>query len=64
MKLYQMSSRPGGTERISSFLEDNFVCMGWPGIGDLEHTGSEELRERFHTSNIPGGTGKGGHKDD
>ncbi|WP_025690190.1 hypothetical protein [Paenibacillus zanthoxyli] len=47
MKLYQMSSRPNGTDRLASFLKDNFVCIGWPGIGDLEHTGSEELRERF-----------------
>ncbi|BCG59792.1 hypothetical protein [Paenibacillus sp. URB8-2] len=47
MKLYRMSSRPHGTERLASFLEDCFVSIGWPGIGNLEHTDREELRERF-----------------
>ncbi len=50
MNLFQMQSKPLGIERITAFLQDNYVCIGYPGIGDLENISAEELRDRLiHT---------------
>ena len=50
MNLFQMGSKPLGIERITAFLQDNYVSIGYPGIGDLENIGTEELRDRLiHT---------------
>ncbi|MFC5700757.1 hypothetical protein ACFPVX_05665 [Cohnella faecalis] len=46
MNLFRMTSLIEGIDRMEEFLENNFVCMGWKGIGDLENVGAEEL----HTS--------------
>ncbi len=45
--LYQFTSKPNGTERITEFLEDNFISLGWPGIGNLEDVSREELKSRL-----------------
>ncbi|MNC28751.1 hypothetical protein D3C75_769730 [compost metagenome] len=34
-------------ERMKEFLEDNYVCIGYTGLGDLEHADREELRTRL-----------------
>jgi predicted Mrr-cat superfamily restriction endonuclease len=47
MNLFQMKSKPHGIERMAEFLKDNFVCIGWPGIGDLGHVDKEELEDRL-----------------
>lgn len=47
MNLYRMESNPLGIERISAFLEDNYVSVGYPGIGDLENIGIDELKARL-----------------
>lgn len=47
MKLFQMGSKPLGIERITTFLQDNYVSIGYPGIGDLENVSTEELRDRL-----------------
>ncbi|MEK4207037.1 MULTISPECIES: hypothetical protein [Paenibacillus] len=47
MNLFRMGSKPLGIERISTFLEDNYVSIGYPGIGDLENLSIEELRDRL-----------------
>ncbi|MEK4350122.1 hypothetical protein [Paenibacillus sp. FSL R5-0475] len=50
MNLFQMGSKPLGTERITAFLEDNYVSIGYPGIGDLENISKVDLRDRMiHT---------------
>jgi predicted Mrr-cat superfamily restriction endonuclease len=35
---------------IKSFLEDNYICAGEPGIGDLENSGREDIRSRLAAS--------------
>lgn len=47
MNLFRMGSKPLGIERITAFLEDNYVSIGYPGIGDLENLSIEELRDRL-----------------
>jgi len=47
MDLYQMKSNPLGHDRIEQFLRDNFVSIGFPGIGDLESLGRAALEERL-----------------
>ncbi|WP_410511703.1 hypothetical protein PaeBR_16740 [Paenibacillus sp. BR2-3] len=47
MNLFQMKSNPLGIERIAEFLEDNFVSIGLPGIGDLEVIGEAQVRARL-----------------
>lgn len=47
MNLFQMGSKPLGVERITAFLQDNYVSIGYPGLGDLEHISIDELRDRL-----------------
>lgn len=47
MNLFRMGSKPLGIERITAFLEDNYVSIGYPGIGDLENLSTDELRDRL-----------------
>lgn len=47
MNLFKIGSKLLGIERITAFLEDNYVSIGYPGIGDLENISIEELRDRL-----------------
>ncbi|MEK3914606.1 hypothetical protein [Paenibacillus sp. FSL H7-0331] len=47
MKLFQMKSNPHGMDRMALFLKDHFVCIGWPGIGDLDNISTSELERRL-----------------
>jgi predicted Mrr-cat superfamily restriction endonuclease len=47
MNLYDMKLKADRAELIPLFLEHNFVCIGWPGIGDLENVSEDELKSRF-----------------
>jgi predicted Mrr-cat superfamily restriction endonuclease len=54
MNLFQMKSNPLGIERIAEYLEDNFVSIGLPDIGDLEIIGEAQVRvklEQVYKSN-------------
>ncbi|OKP84790.1 hypothetical protein A3844_18580 [Paenibacillus helianthi] len=59
MKLFQVKTEPLGVERVQEFLEDNYVCIGYTGVGDLEYAGKEEMRKRL----ILAGTGEGAELD-
>lgn len=54
MKLFQMKTSPQGVERIAEFLEDNYVCIGYPGTGDLEQAKREDLRVKLLQSRTYG----------
>lgn len=43
MNLFQLKSKPHGVERLPLFLEENFIAIGWPGIGDLSNVDAEEI---------------------
>lgn len=45
--LFQMKSKPHGHERLQQFLLEEYVCIGWPLIGDLTNVTKDELRERL-----------------
>lgn len=47
MNVFQMKTKPHGIERIQEFLNENFVCIGWPGIGELDQVGKDEIRSRL-----------------
>lgn len=47
MNIFQMKTKPHGIERVREFIEGNFVCIGWPGIGNLEQTSKDEIRNRL-----------------
>ncbi|WP_342565767.1 hypothetical protein NST84_11860 [Paenibacillus sp. FSL R7-0345] len=47
MKLFQMKTSPQGVERIAEFLENNYVCIGYPGTGNLEEASPEEMLVRL-----------------
>ncbi|MCM3032898.1 hypothetical protein [Niallia sp. MER 6] len=52
VNIFQMKSKPHGTERINDFMgidggENAFVAIGWPGIGDLTNVSKDEIRERL-----------------
>lgn len=47
MKLFQMKTEPLGVQRLQEFLQDNYVCIGYTGIGDLENIDKESMRRRL-----------------
>ena len=47
MKIFQMRTAPHGVERFQQFTDENFVCIGWPGLGNLEGVTKDELRDRI-----------------
>ncbi|MCM3164374.1 hypothetical protein [Metabacillus litoralis] len=47
MNIFQIKTKPHGTDRLNEFLRFNFICIGWPGIGNLEGVSKEEIRERL-----------------
>lgn len=47
MNLFQMKLGFYGVGRMKEFLKDNFVSMGWPGLGNLEDISKDELEQRL-----------------
>ena len=57
MKIFQIRSIPHGVERFQMFMDESFVCIGWPGLGNLENTSKDEMRNIIATA-----YGTTGHK--
>ncbi len=47
MNVFQIKTKPHGIERIQEFLDKDFVCIGWPKVGNLDQVGKDELRDRL-----------------
>ncbi|MGG3805351.1 hypothetical protein [Metabacillus fastidiosus] len=47
MNIFQLKSKPHGTERLPEFLEENFIAIGWPRIGDLSNVDADEIEKRL-----------------
>ncbi|TVY01421.1 hypothetical protein [Cohnella terricola] len=47
MNLYAIKPESLGIDRMKEFLKDNFVSIGYPGLGDLEKTSKEEIQGRL-----------------
>lgn len=47
MRIFEMRTLPHGIERFQQFRDERFVCIGWPGIGDLSDVSKDELRKRI-----------------
>ncbi|WNS45861.1 hypothetical protein [Paenibacillus sp. MMS20-IR301] len=50
MRLFGMKAEKTRSGLIKSFLEDNYVSPGYPGIGDLENRGREEIIIKLATA--------------
>ncbi|WP_326512183.1 hypothetical protein [Clostridium intestinale] len=48
MNIFQIKTQPHGTERIDLFIKQDFVCIGYPGIGDLTNVDKDEIRDRLN----------------
>jgi predicted Mrr-cat superfamily restriction endonuclease len=46
-QVFQLKNRPHGINRGKLFLDEGFVCIGWPGIGDLSNTNRDDIRGRL-----------------
>ncbi|SHF51971.1 hypothetical protein [Caloramator proteoclasticus] len=47
MNVFQMKTKPHGIQRFKQFIEEGFVCIGWPGIGDLHGIDKDEIKQRL-----------------
>ena len=47
MNIFQMKTKPHGNERFREFIDEKFVCIGWPGIGNLNQADRDEIRKRL-----------------
>lgn len=47
MNIFQIKTKPHGIERFNEFISENFICIGWPGIGNLQHENKDEIRTRL-----------------
>lgn len=55
MNIFQLKTKPHGIERFDEFINENFICIGWPGIGNLQQINKDEIRARLEKEyNIAG----------
>ncbi|RED65376.1 hypothetical protein [Cohnella phaseoli] len=47
MKIYSLRPIPALEGKVKQFLEDNYVSIGYPGIGDLEGADRHEIETRL-----------------
>lgn len=50
MNIFQMKTKPHGIERLRQFIDEKFVCIGWPGIGSLQKVSKDEIRRRLEAA--------------
>ncbi|MDD2211698.1 MAG: hypothetical protein PHV56_01780 [Clostridia bacterium] len=50
MNIFQMKTKPHSVERFRQFIDEKFVCIGWPGIGNLENASKDDIRNRIEKS--------------
>lgn len=48
MNIFQIKSQPHGVERLDLFLSQGYICIGYPGIGDLLGVNKDEIRDRLN----------------
>jgi len=46
-QVFQLKNKPHGINRGKLFLEEGFVCIGWPEIGNLEKADKETIRQKL-----------------
>lgn len=46
-EVWMLRAKPHGKNRISEFLEDNIIAIGWPQIGNLSKLGKDEIRKEI-----------------
>ena len=61
MNIFQIKTQPLGTERIDLFLTQGFICIGYPGIGDLTDVDKDEIRGRIQDKYKCTGSKLGNH---
>lgn len=54
MNLYGVNLEQLGSGLLKPFLEDNYICAGYPGLGDLEHTDREEIGNKLLAAGYQG----------
>lgn len=47
MEIFQLKTKPHGNERCGQFIREKFICIGWPGIGDLSNVSKDQIRENI-----------------
>lgn len=55
MNIFQIKTLPHGIQRFRQFLDEKFICIGWPKLHDLKGVSTDEIRDRIATAyNITG----------
>lgn len=54
MRLYGVNLEQLGSGLLKSFLEDNYICAGYPGLGDMEKAGREEIGNKLQAAGYQG----------
>jgi hypothetical protein len=47
MNIFQVKSKPGNEERISEFVKNGFVAIGWTETGSLKGADKETIRQKL-----------------
>lgn len=47
MNVFQIKTKPHGNERIREFIDEEFICIGWPGLQNLDQVSKDEIRNRL-----------------
>lgn len=54
MRLYGVNLEQLGSGLLKLFLEDNYICAGYPDLGDLEHKDREEIGKKLQAAGYQG----------
>ncbi|MFJ7375296.1 hypothetical protein ACIQV0_18185 [Lysinibacillus capsici] len=61
MNIFQIKTAPDFRERLDEFINDNFICIGYPQLPDLNGFYKEELRELINQTYQYTGSKLGNH---
>ncbi|SFB38613.1 hypothetical protein [Clostridium frigidicarnis] len=61
MEIFQLKTQPEGIERVSSFVNENFICIGYSELDDLTNKNKDEIREEIREKYKYEGSRLGNH---
>lgn len=61
MNIFQIKTQPEGIERVSSFIKESFICIGYSELDDLTNKDKDEIREEIREKYNCDGSKLGNH---
>ena len=47
MNIFQIKTLPHGIQRFRQFIDEKFICIGWPKLDNLKNVDKDEIRSKI-----------------